>query len=566
MSEVNEKQILFAVTGKDVRGATVAGALEKGTDPANNDLLREIMYTKGTNNVSDEFRSYIRLLGLYYKNKLADVRNKLNQPELDVNYVKNMLPAAVQPIFQAALESDGNYDTELEQQRSAANVAANQPLTFKVNAGEIVRKTLFAIARAPVEEADEVPTDYGEYADMMDGNKWFRDAKGYYTVVNGDVVRYGEDDPGTVAKLKAGHSCYGTGLNDENCNQYIWNCLLSDSADADQLLQNCINIYNREGNFFEMAAKEIEELHPVIAVRTLQKFGFRTHSVYDSSMNMSLKKVESVKHWLENFVSKKFTKAQKDAVVAQGKLLGYLGMLVSFVNSNPGILNKGVQGTTDEAAGVMNRSDYLKRLDIPLYKQPSAGQSDYYDIARFRSQFNQYSAARPRAFSMTSAGRLMTPFGSVFSPGASMLSQVGGQSGGGGQTQYVLRKLKTDCRGANLISNVMRSLMGDLSSRGKELNEQSKAKITKQVEDLKKTEMELLKTMFYLEEYSRLLDMFKQYETEELSEDKLRQFVDRHSHLQGKQVAQEEYLLRILEKLGRLVGDDYATQPIQKYA
>lgn len=429
-----------------------------------------------------------------------------------------------------------------------------KPTLLSVKVSENVRRSLFAIAQAKVADVSEVPTDYGDYADLCDGNRWHCDDNGFYTMVNGQKIAYGAEDPASVALLKQEHMCYSSGVKGDSaqCNQYIFECLLDNKDGADLDLAKCIQNYDAQGNFFDVAKQEIDNMHPIIAVRTLQKFGFRTHQVYDSQAGMQLKKVEDVNHWLRNFVDKKFDAAKAQAVRSQSKLLHYLGMLVSFVNANCGILNKGVQATTEEAAGIYKPSEYIQKLGIEPRRTPTTDSASfYYDMQRFRPHFEQYRQARTTPFKMGNRG-LFTPFGGMISPGAQVLVQ----SGGGAQGDMVLRKLQSNCSGAYLIGQILNSVKNALGARGKQLCAADVQKLEEKVRLLLDTEKELLKTINYIEEYNRLMDIYRDYSVSELNVAELERFVKRHSHLKDKQVAMEEYLLRILEKLGKVADED----------
>jgi hypothetical protein len=436
-----------------------------------------------------------------------------------------------------------------------------RPTLLSVKVSENVRRALFDIAKAKISDASEIPADYGDYVDLCDGNKWACDETGFYTIVNGQRISYGVEDVASQQLLKAGHSCYSTGVNaatEGQCNSYIFECLLDSKDGADLDLDKCIKNYDSIGNFFEVAQKEIDNMHPIIAIRTLQKFGFRTHQVYDENAGQPLKKIEHVNHWLRNFVDKKFDAEKAKAVRSQGKLLHYLGMLVSFVNSNCGILNKGIKATSEEAAGIMKPSEYMRSLGIEARVVPNDDTSSlHYDIARFRPQFQQYSAAQNAPFKMAGLGQpmgLSTPFGSTISPGAQVLvSQTGGN---GAQTSQLLRKLQGNYSGALLIKQILASVRNALSARGKQLNPTDVAKLEEKVKLLMDTESELIKTISYIEEYNKLMDMFRDYTVAELSVAELERFVKRHSNLKNKQVAMEEYLLRILEKLSKFASED----------
>ncbi len=105
------------------------------------------------------------------------------------------------------------------------------------------------------------------------------------------------------------------------------------------------------GDFFEVSKEEIKNMHPLIALRTLQKFGFRQYRKMDTVANRELNKIERVDHWLKNYVAEHYAKNDvRNAISGNKNLLIYLDLIAQYVNSSScvSILNPEYSGKTEQ--------------------------------------------------------------------------------------------------------------------------------------------------------------------------------------------------------------------------
>ena len=144
----------------------------------------------------------------------------------------------------------------------------------------------------------------------------------------------------------------------------MFQCLLSDDAAS---LDVCLNTF-KNNEFFKTAKREINSMHPVLALKTLQKFGFRTEYVNDS-LGGKLRKVQSVDSWMKTYMKETFNPSQIQQITdGNDRLIAYLDLVSQYINANPGILNKGYGGTSAEASGLFKPSDYVRSVGIPADK------------------------------------------------------------------------------------------------------------------------------------------------------------------------------------------------------
>lgn len=445
---------------------------------------------------------------------------------------------------------------------------------FSLQVDKLIRRRLYALSKAPIKSFVPEDTKREEYIDLIDKNKWFIKNGKFVKVVEGTEVEFGVEDPTTINLLKASHGCYTTLVNakdEDQCRKYIFNCLLNNDANS---LENCLNTFKTEPHFFDVAVNEINTMHPLLALRTLQRFGFRTHTVYDDEAGTQLRKVERVDHWLNNFVKQQFKEKDTAKVIQNNdRLLAYLDLIAQYINANPGILNKSYGGGSEESAGRYKGSDFVKKLCIPARQEPARKSAVRYELKRFKKQLDcGYVSCcirqqRGGPFSYSPTDGFSTPFGpNNLNPGVNVAVPI--QNGGGDITDWSLKKLNNQSSdlvvGGKFIGEIFKGAIQELESRNKSLSKEDREKIEKRIQDLFKSEMDILKTIYYIEEYNRLMDAFKDYSSTILTVDKLTQMVERHNKLQSKHLDGEQYLLVLLDKLYSLVdkeNGDY--EPLQ---
>jgi hypothetical protein len=110
--------------------------------------------------------------------------------------------------------------------------------------------------------------------------------------------------------------------------------------------------------------------------------------------------------------------------------------------------------------------------------------------------------------------------------------------------------------GSKYIKEIFNFALQDLRAKGKSLNAQDKARLEKQFNALETLENSVARSVAYIEEYNNLLRVFKDRTTETLSEDKLQRFVSRYANQQKNYLSQEDYLLKILQELDSLSGQN----------
>lgn len=449
-----------------------------------------------------------------------------------------------------------------------ANVKRNSGATkFNVQVDNLVRGRIFAISKAQAADLKPDREEQFAFLGMENKNVWTRDSAGeYVTVVDGKKVRMGAEDPETIAKMKAVHQCYGTNVNakdDASCKKWIFECLLSQDPNS---LESCLRRINtEEKDFFHVATKDIKNLHPALALKILQQFGFHKYQAYDNTAKSQIWKVENVSHWLKNYMEQKFSAQDlKDMLKAkdQNHLLAYLDLVSQFVNGNPAILNKNYAGSSDEAAGLFKRSAFADKLGINVRRDPNNRSAVAYDINRLRGYLST-SQVQTNPFFATVNGRTYSPFGYGLTPGMGLIAQTGGA--GGDKCDHVLRKLNgNQITGAKMIGSFMDVVLAELARKGKTLDETDRVNLDKKVKSLVELEEEMLRTLCYIDDYSKMLDTLKDYKAETLDIAYVDKFVERLNAIINKKQSVESSFVDVFGKILDVLKDDAKYVPLGK--
>jgi len=447
---------------------------------------------------------------------------------------------------------------------------------FSLDVDRFVRHRMFQITSAPIvhgePDCDDADGSF-EMIDMLQAgaeNVVVRDPatkKLMRRGKDGKYVAVGEEDEITKDQLRAAHKCYGTGYQDDkNCKNFMFECLLSQDAGA---LQACLSKWandsaNNGKSLFELQQEDIKNLHPVLALRILQQFGFRKYRVFDEVAGGQLYKVESVKHWLHNFMATKFDQAEVQKMFHDGKtntILKYLDLVSQFVNANPAILNKDYSGSSAEAVGKQPVSEYARKLGLNQYIPVTSRSAVSYDFNRLRG----YLQAKPmRAPFQLSASNVSFPFGSMMTPGAG----VGLLQGGGSKCDYVIKAFTQagNTTGAQLMEHYLNSIILDLQKKGKTLATKDSDNLKAQLKKLAETETSLIRTLCFIDEYNRLLATLGDYssKTVTLNEINSCKFAERYNLLDGKYHSTENLLLEVIAKIQNLggAGDSRKFEPL----
>ncbi len=383
------------------------------------------------------------------------------------------------------------------------------------------------------------------------GETYFRRGSELFTIdASGKEVRVDAGSP-AFASLKIETKCLGTGFadgkdvsgkNDHKCADYLRECL------SGKDVTKC-KAYLESPNFWNDAEKEVEAMLPAMAVQTLNAFEFGMEQVWDNTASRRLLKYKSVDSWLANLTEQAKTTGAviDDAAVkniaANTKLIGYLRMLVSKVNSNPAILNKDYSGSVDAT-----------RINDP---EAFAGSRLYKMGVRGRVAASTLSVSSIDKLSQAikdSNARVSLSFGL---PGLTGFTGRINLMGGGVVEDLEQKASDVTKHTGFIIENQFLALTERLKRHGKAISQADNAKIVALIDSLKKSEEKLYKANLYTEKYAKLLEVHGVKDnTSVLTMDHLKEFVDNRNKYFARVSKKQNDLLSIIRSIAEAVNKE----------
>ena len=425
---------------------------------------------------------------------------------------------------------NGKSDGKFKNLPDKFNNSNYQNKIFNVNVDKLIRRRLYKLHNE-VSGKTQSQLPSGPLIDMVYKNIWFRDASGklYMNDAKGQRIDYGMDDPSTIHALKADNNCFTTLVKvDKNmCTKYMHECLL----DADPSgISECIRFW-KEKDFYDVSKDEIHKMHPLVALRTLQKFGFREHEVYDTECGKKIKKVETKDHWVKNIMKKKL----KDSFVViedNDKLLNYLQLLTEYVNANPGILNRDYNGKTMESDGVVSTSDAAQKLGIKMQIVPSNKFNGLIDYTKLKSMISSYHS----------------PIKQQNYNSPTVFQQFGGH--GVSTSDLNVNHTKSTYK---LLFDIIYNTLKSLKEKGKILDNITIKSIYDQFSALDDGNNDLFETYIYLDKYKNFQELFGDRNSEIVTISNISKLVEKEGLLIATQETNERRLVDILGSLQSLL-------------
>jgi hypothetical protein len=124
----------------------------------------------------------------------------------------------------------------------------------------------------------------------------------------------------------------------------------------------------------------------------------------------------------------------------------------------------------------------------------------------------------------------------------------------GGGHMYASQHFAGERRtGIDALYEMINGTIQELAQKNKHISNEDVANIKKKVQHMKYLEDELIKTEVLLEEYKYLTDMLKDYQSQALSLDQVRNLVGKQSNIMHRKMGEESSLLGILGSLQKLI-------------
>ena len=320
----------------------------------------------------------------------------------------------------------------------------------------------------------------------------------YYRKVGNPTQLFTKLSDGTETSVEIGSaewknltekvSCYGTGLKpsgDKTCNEYITKCLQG------QDINTCKEYMSTPG-FWADAEKSVKTMSPTLMVDTLTAFGFKAMDG-STDKGVSVKIFPSTTKWLEG-LSESLAESDKDTIAKirdNKQLMGYLEMIVTKVNSNPGILNPTYVEGKPAYNPIAFEGSYLAGFGL----KPKA----------IAAPTTIVPPPTPSAVSQLESVVVpfMTQLGVTFGIVPTLVMRGGGEytlDVGSADSAYPLNV-------SEKLNNMYEKIIVALQEGGKDLDSADQQTIKKLINELEVLENKLFKSTSYSETYKNLLDV-----------------------------------------------------------
>jgi len=329
---------------------------------------------------------------------------------------------------------------------------------FKLDVPTFIKNSILARDKPVKSSPSATPaeTNFDDlYESVVTGVRYIRK--------NGTLVKLNEDGSTgkeykdselNIALTQGAPNCATTGIDVSNCT-IVSECLLSGKPET---LSVCLAKL-KEKDMFEVARKEVNNMHPQVAVQLLRTFGFKPRKEAGSNTLLP----PTFDEWKRK-LSRTVDATTASTILANSQLMKYLQAIVSIVRSNPAIINTNIQsGLT---------SDFARKSGLTVFRNPFPERSTSADVVDgLVFTQNQMIPQVPLALRIANiSSRMPVPLNLV----------------GGGEDA---------CVNSAQIGKAFKLIFAEMEKNGKVLVESDKARIHASVEKLGKLESQLIKLM-----------------------------------------------------------------------
>ncbi len=386
---------------------------------------------------------------------------------------------------------------------------------------------------------DDPIVDQGKYWRKADGSLWTVDVTGKEVQVDINSQKFKD--------LKATDKCLGTNVNDlsatggKSCADYLRDCLSGNDV------QKCVEYLKKE-EYWNTVEKEVDEMLPAIALKTLESFEFKTVETYDESNKMSIRKVITVTDWLAGLLKMvkagtSLDDAAYQAIAKNEKLKGYLALLVKKVNSNPAILNRGITKSDEQKRYNPNAFSGSKLASMGVKPRIPGGSLAPSSIERLAHIVRaEQDAIRIRLMGPAIMGGILT--------------------GGSAQIDDIESRISTEHKQTWALFQIhYLALVDQLKNMGKDIAKEDKNKIQELFDQLKKSEVKLMQIMLMTEKYKDLIQIHGEKDSNsQLTVDHLKQFVDQRNKYFTRVAKKQNDLISIIKSISEAVQKEAPTK------
>jgi hypothetical protein len=338
---------------------------------------------------------------------------------------------------------------------------------------------------------------------------YHRDAEGHLVVVRDGKEMLVKEEATSLGKPE---KCWGTGMKDVNCNEYITDCLVGKN------ITECKKFMTNP-DFWRNAQEAVKNMNAKVAYDTLRAFEFRTVTSTENvdGVNMVLNLVEETGSWLQRLMESDSKTAL--SVRKNDRLMGYLKMLVEKINTNPAIMNPHFTK--------FNTYD-------PLSKSPLGV------LGISRSTKNQRSAVADILMLRNTFG-----YSSSLSGGALFTTRFADVRDIANETVTL---------SSSLFEKKYSAYKDALSQKGSKVSDADDNEIKRLNNQIKENERKLSAATNYLKKYIDLMGVYSTY-SKEVNMDNLKKFVDAKTKYTGRVNKNRSAMFSILEAIASALDD-----------
>jgi len=218
--------------------------------------------------------------------------------------------------------------------------------------------------------------------DMIRMSSYYRDENGelYGKLPDESVVKINDVNSVADALLKANYKCYTTMVEFKTkmqCDVFLNECVLSD----DDTFAKCLDFVNMTSEFEEVTREQIWQMHPKIALKILDRFGFSKHNDYNSEYKCNLERYQTIKEWRETSVKEFFKNSPKmiEKLNTDCPFVKYLQNVNDFVTANPAFLNNNIR--PNKKVACQKPVEWLEAIGIKRRRETHAPYNGTFPIA-----------------------------------------------------------------------------------------------------------------------------------------------------------------------------------------
>jgi len=316
---------------------------------------------------------------------------------------------------------------------------------------------------------------------------YYRDANGAL-YINDNGIKKTLNDDYFKQKYKNNDLCKASGLDANpaggQCTRYILDCL--NGTDV----KKCKSYLENNATPFLMK-DEIKNMSPELIIKTVTALDLPIKLVFNSEFKATIREIGSYDEWIDS-LNTKLDPAEVTNIKQNARLRKYIQYLTSFIKQEPALLNEGLVMEKNKFDPNMFSGTTLFSYGMkPNYPLGYMGPTDLSpaDIDRLEQIIIHKQNSNKLAFGLRNT--------------------LGIRGMHGGDPYNILKAVDNESfRTSPILKNYFLRLLNTLELKNKRLDTKDQEDINKYLEGLEKSELSVLKSIKYVNEYIKLLNNY----------------------------------------------------------